>query len=429
MQKAFFHCFLIGFIILFSVACGSSRNKQAPKINKPILYNPASSSLHPLLGVFHISEKESQLYIQLNTNELIVNEANAEGVPKADLRIHYQLFDCTEIENNKIVSDSATFINSIEIKKQQRTIVFPIMIPVEQGHRYLLLVQITDLIRRNTVREFITVNKLSETSPQNFKITALNGAPKLEKNIRINDVFRIVYQRRPVDRIFIKYSASQAPIPTSPLAPAPITDLSFKPDSIWEQSYSPNTNFMFGYEGIYLIQTDTTHQEGLLLRNFGPSFPRENRTAILVQPINYLASESEYRKLSEAENPKKMLDNFWLATTGSTDKARMQIRVFYTRMSYANQYFSDTREGWKTDRGMVYMVYGLPNNVFKGSDSETWEYTRKQSNPVTFTFDRKPLPYCDEYYVLRRGDPQTTYWSLAIESWRNGRVFSLNDIE
>jgi GWxTD domain-containing protein len=234
-----------------------------------------------------------------------------------------------------------------------------------------------------------------------------------------------------VDKLFIKYMSVPQPIATSPLAPAPAKDLVFKPDSVWIQTYNPNTNFMFGYEGLYLIQTDTTQQGGLLLMNFGASYPREDRTEQLVQPIQYIATASEYQKLNaEGQHPKKMMDNFWLATTGSTDKARMLIRVFYTRMSFANQYFTDYKEGWKTDRGMIYMIYGLPNNINKGSNSETWEYTRKQqATPLTFVFEKKPSPYSDDYFVLRRGEAAPTYWRQALDSWRKGRVFTINDLE
>ncbi len=424
------HISLVCIVVLFLVDCGTSSKNQVSKINKPVLYNPASSSLHPKLGIFHISDVESQLYVMLNTNELLVTEANQEGVPKSDVRIHYQLFDCTEIENNKEVSDSSTFINSIEIKKQQKIVVFPIMIPAEQGRHYLLLVQTTDLLRRNTIRQFLTINKTDIYSAQNFKVTALNGSPKLENTVSENDIFRIAYQRKAVDKLFIKYMSKPQPVATSPLAPTSAKELVFKADSIWVQTYSPNTNFVFGYEGIYLIQTDTTKQDGLLLLNFGPSFPSENRTAQLVQTVQYLTTNTEYQKLGEEKVPKKMMDNFWLAATGSTDKARMLIRVFYTRMSYANQFFTDYKEGWKTDRGMIYLIYGLPNNISKSSNLETWEYTRKQqANPVTFVFDKKPSPYCDDHYVLRRGDPQSTYWRQAVDSWRKGKVFSFNDLE
>ena len=421
---------LICSIVLSLTACSSSKKNQAAKINKPVLYNPASSSLHPKLGVFHISDTESQLSIMINTNELLVSEANRDGVPKSEVRIHYELFDCTDIENNKLVNDSATFINSVEIRKQQRIIVFPVILSTEQGRNYMLLVQITDLLRRNTIKQFLTINKTNIYSSQNFKVTALNGSPKLENTISKNEIFRITYQRKPVDKLFVKYMSQSQPIATSPLAPAPARELAFKADSVWIQSYSPNTNFMFGYEGLYLIQADTTQTDGLLLMNFGSSFPGEDRTEQLVQPIQYFTTSSEYQKLCQEKVPKKMMDNFWLAATGSTDKARMLIRVFYTRMSYANQFFTDYKEGWKTDRGMIYMVYGLPGNIQKGSDSEIWEYTRKQqANPVTFTFERKPSPYSEEHYVLSRGDSQPTYWRQAVDSWRKGRVFTFNDLE
>ena len=422
------YIFICSLILL--VSCGTTNKNQGPQANKPVLYNPSSSSLHPQLGVFHVSDVESQLYIMINTNELLVSEANQERIPKSEIRVHYELFDCTDIENNKLVSDSSTFVNSLEIKQQQKIIVFPIMIPAEQGRRYLLLVQITDLLRRNTIRQFLSVNKTDVYSAQNFRVTSLNGSPKLENTITGNDLLRISYQRKPIDRLFIKYMNTQQPIATSPLAPTPAKELVFKPDSIWEQAYNPTTNFFFGYEGLYLIQTDTVQKTGLLLMNFGDAFPGENRPEQLVQPIQYLVNSNEFQKLSAEKVPKRMLDNFWLATTGSTDKARMQIRVFYTRMSYANRFFTDFKEGWKTDRGMIYLVYGLPNNINKGSDSETWEYTRKQqANPLSFVFDKKLSPYSNNYYVLRRGEAQSTYWRQATESWRNGRVFSINDLE
>ena len=429
MQRLY-HIMLVCGLALFLAACGSSNKNQGNKINRPVLYNPSTSSLHPKLGVFHVSDVESQLFVMINTNELLVSEANQERIPKSDIRVHYELFDCTEIENNKLPSDSSTFVNSIEIRRQQRVIVFPLTIQAEQGRRYLLLVQTTDLLRRNTIRQFLTVNKTDIYSAQNFRLTALNGSPKLENTVSENDIFRITYQRKPVDKLFFKYMSAPQPIATSPLSPAPAKELVFMPDTVWEQPYSPNTNYLFTREGLYLIQTDTTKQEGLLLMNFGASFPVEDRTEHLAQPIQYLVNSSEYQRLSADKHPKKIMDDFWLATTGSTDKARMMIRVFYTRMSYANQFFTDFKEGWKTDRGMIYMIYGLPNNINKGSNSETWEFTRKQqANPLTFVFDRIPSPYSEEYYVLRRGDAQPTFWRQAVDSWRKGRVFSINDLE
>lgn len=36
---------------------------------------------------------------------------------------------------------------------------------------------------------------------------------------------------------------------------------------------------------------------------------------------------------------------------------------YYTRIDYANKSFGHYQEGWRTDRGMVYVVFGPPNNI------------------------------------------------------------------
>jgi hypothetical protein len=66
----------------------------------------------------------------------------------------------------------------------------------------------------------------------------------------------------------------------------------------------------------------------------------------------------------------------------------------------------------------------------KGSNAETWEYTSKQqADPTTFVFDKVSSPYTENYYVLRRGDAQPTYWRQATDSWRKGKVFNFQDLE
>jgi GWxTD domain-containing protein len=410
-------------------ACAS--RKKAAKGNTPVLYNPATSTLHPRLDVYHQSAEQSQCLVMLSADELIVSEANKEAKPQAYVKIHYDLFDCTDMENNQIINDSATFVNFVPVSPQQKTLVFPIPIAAKEGRRYMLSLQMTDLIRRNTVREYISVDKTSEMTAQNFMVSTINGAPHMLNTVAGNELLHIKYERKPINKLFIKYMAAAAPVATSPLSVVASPEVAFKADTVWEQPYDPTTNFRFGEEGYYLVQTDTLQPQGLLLMNFGTAFPRENRTEQLVQPLRYFLNDAQWQRLMASGDsiPKKMIDDFWLACTGSTDKARMLIRVFYTRMAYANMYFTDVKEGWKTDRGEVFMVYGLPDKVMKSSDTEVWQYNRGQDMPVTFTFDRSPSPYSDDHYTLRRGDPQSTYWARALDTWRGGQVFVLSEMD
>ena len=37
---------------------------------------------------------------------------------------------------------------------------------------------------------------------------------------------------------------------------------------------------------------------------------------------------------------------------------------YYRRVRFANEEFTQYKDGWKTDRGMIYILFGPPNQVF-----------------------------------------------------------------
>ena len=45
-----------------------------------------------------------------------------------------------------------------------------------------------------------------------------------------------------------------------------------------------------------------------------------------------------------------------------TQKAKSLIAIYYNRIQNANLHFTTFKEGWKTDRGMIYVVFGLIYN-------------------------------------------------------------------
>ena len=133
------------------------------------------------------------------------------------------------------------------------------------------------------------------------------------------------------------------------------------------------------------------------------------------------------RKLLLEENKKLATDNFWLGIAGSTGVAREMIRIYYNRVYFANYYFSGTKPGWKTDRGMVYIVYGPPKNLQKSPDSESWIYYLKgPSNSITFNFNYDPNPFNVDNYILSRSESHDWHWREAVDTWRSGKIFLLD---
>jgi len=183
----------------------------------------------------------------------------------------------------------------------------------------------------------------------------------------------------------------------------------------------------FSYEGVYNFRFDTNYPGGIMITNFGSNFPKIKESEELIEPLAYITNNADFIKLKQEENMKLASDNFWLGVGGTTGRARELIRIFYNRVYFSNYYFSNTVPGWKTDRGMIYIVYGPPKNMDKTPNSETWIYYLKGAgNTIKFTFEYKPQPYNLENFVLNRSDNHEWHWTEAVNAWRRGEIFLMD---
>ena len=80
-------------------------------------------------------------------------------------------------------------------------------------------------------------------------------------------------------------------------------------------------------------------------------------------------------------------------------------------------------EGWRTDRGLVHIIFGTPTTIYRSARGETWIYG-EESNlmSTTFTFVRRSSPFSENDLVLERDPLLKGAWYRNVESWRNGRV-------
>ena len=88
-----------------------------------------------------------------------------------------------------------------------------------------------------------------------------------------------------------------------------------------------------------------------------------------------------YEKLTKVEDKRKFLYSFWKARN-NTPVTKVRIG-FMKRIEDANNLFSESfKEGWKTDRGRLYIIYGPPDNTDKfpfeadQKASEVWQWER-----------------------------------------------------
>lgn len=134
---------------------------------------------------------------------------------------------------------------------------------------------------------------------------------------------------------------------------------------------------------------------------------------LAIKQLKYIADKKEFDELKNADSDEKLpeFEQFWKNhdPTPGTD-ANEGMDEFYRRVQYTNQNFSVFRDGWKTDMGMIYIIFGPPNDIerhpfdLESKPHEIWYYL--DINKEFVFMDQSGF---GEYQLLTMG------W----ESWRS----------
>jgi len=431
--------FLLLAISLFFAVFTSCITTQQTVDSKDLsyLYNPTKNPINPRYNVINQSDELSVLSVKFFANDLFFSEANPQGVPTAVILITAKLFNITQ---GKLLSDTAVYNISIVKEAGRPEYVYNVPLKVEKGIEYIAEIKILDRIRLKVVQAFVPFNTLSYNNKYNFRAQGHFGKNELFNQIlSVNEYFNLIYLRGPVDSLIISFYKPFREIPDPPSMLLPEKTLDYKPEQIVAIPYSDTLSMMFPREGIYFCTIGRNIKEGYTLLNLGVSYPAMTTPEVMIEPLAYIASQDEVVDLRSAIKPKVALDDFWIKCGGNVDKARELIRIYYTRALYSNYYFTSYKEGWRSERGMIYIIYGPPDKVYKSSEGESWGYRKPMIKSswgekyvtndeyLFFNFKKKENPFSDNDYYLSRSETLVTFWDKAILSWRKGIVFRLDN--
>lgn len=170
-------------------------------------------------------------------------------------------------------------------------------------------------------------------------------------------------------------------------------------------------------------------------REFGikPAYyPAVKTTRQMAEPLAYIMTDSEYEELMSIENDdslKVAIDRFWLSNINNSNLAEDVISLYYTRVEEANKQFSNYKEGWKTDLGMVYILFGPPwtvNDVFNSRVilSYTYNLEDPERNYLFRVSDIRGKYFPFDNYILQR---EIYYYTLEYrqkQRWRTGLILT-----
>ena len=205
-------------------------------------------------------------------------------------------------------------------------------------------------------------------------------------------------------------------------ATPPFSDKTIKADRFmfYDSTFkAPNgSKFIPNQPGLYLFQRDTNAAEGFAFRCVSEIYPKFSKIADLAEPLIYVTTPEEYGALVNANGDKAKFDKVILDITRDKERAKTFMRNYFRRIELANLYFSSYKTGWKTDRGMIYTIFGLPDEVSINDGSESWNY---DTFKVRFTFVKSGSVYDPDNYVLLRDKRFTESWFSTIDLWRKSR--------
>lgn len=431
-------CLLISGIVLTAVF-NSCKTTQQTVDNKDLsyLYNPTKNPINPQYNIINKTDELSELSVRFSTSDLFFSEANPQGVATASILITVKLYS---ISQGKALADTAVLDLSIVKDTGRQEYVYNLPLKVEKGVEYVAEVKILDRLRLIVAQDFVEFNTLSYNNRYNFRVEGHFDKNELFSSVlRIDEYVNLLYSRGHIDSLYISFYKSFREVPDPPSMLLPEKTLDYDPLQFVAIPYSDSLPMMFPKEGIYLCSIARNIKDGFTFLNLGSTYPKVTTPEKMIEPLIYLTSQDELAELKSAAKPKAALDDFWIKCGGNVDKARELIRIFYTRVLYSNYYFTSYKDGWRSERGMIYIIYGPPDKVYKTADGESWGYKKPvikskwggryavTDSYLFFNFKKRENIFSDNDFYLSRSETLVTFWDKAIASWRKGIVFRLDN--
>jgi len=419
---------LLGPSLLFLWQCRGPEGLQTNNLS--YLYNKQEVGLRPKFNIVPESDTLFIVHYQIETNDFLFSRPTEDSEYEARIQIEYRLLPTLE---STTVLDSGIVNISHQVKMVKNEILrgeVKLKMP-EDLPKSLLYLKTSDLNRGSSQANFLRINNSSYNAPSYFSLQDTLGNPLFNNHIPPGVPFQIEHSLLPNKEFYVSHYNREFPYALPPYSTNEEEAFDIQPDTTFK--VPAGETFAFKEPGFYHFRLDTSQWSGFTVYSFYPAFPLVGNHQQMAEPLRYLTTQKEYAEMQslmdKPEELKKWIDDFWIRRGGTSERARSLVANFYERVEASNQNFSSYLEGWKTDRGIVYIIYGPPNAVYRSSAGEAWVYGNESSAlSYYFNFIHLDNPFTDNDFSLDRSSQYRYGWGQAIEAWRRGHIYNSKDI-
>ncbi len=110
----------------------------------------------------------------------------------------------------------------------------------------------------------------------------------------------------------------------------------------------------------------------------------------LNEDVVYIITDEEkqaFKRLKTDEERQQFVEQFWLRRDPTPDTEENEFKEeHYRRIAYANDHYASGIPGWKTDRGMIYIKYGPPDEIDSHPSGGSYERPQEEGGGETSTY-------------------------------------------
>ena len=423
MRQAILHI-IIGSLVLLTISGCSSSAPIAAGDNFAYLYNKGATGIQLEARVYQPDADRATIYFKLRTKDLLYKGTGGGGPYHARVVMSYEAYPA--LGSKELLDSASTFVKDQSmVPHEDKALIGTMQLKNVGKTSFILRITAHDLNHDAQSTVIVRVDRSTPGGAQEFLPMGLNGLPLFNDHVRPGTALKVetdshagvllsVAHYKPIDKLPAPVFANVAP-------PA----LNADPDSSFTIQVGADGTFEFtaGASGFYHFRADTSSMAGYTLFVPTDSYPTVATGTDMVPPLRYITSLKEWDVISTSRNPRKDVERFWTDASGGRDRAREAIAGYYGRVESANRHFTSYEEGWRTDRGLVHIIFGTPSTIRKDERGETWVYGDEANlMSMVFTFVRRDEPFSDNDLVLQRDPQLKSAWYRNVESWRNGRI-------